>query len=39
MGALVRMPPKQHEDMKVGRGRPEPNLGKVAKRTKAKKPR
>jgi hypothetical protein len=36
MGALLRMPPKPHEDMKVGKARPKQNLGKVAKPTKAK---
>ena len=35
MGALLRMPPKPHEEMKLGRRKR--NLGKVAKRTKAKK--
>ena len=36
MGALLRMPPKQHDDMKVRNDKPKRNLGKVAKRTKAK---
>jgi hypothetical protein len=36
MGALVRMPPKPHEDMKVGKSEPTRNLGKLAKQSKAK---
>jgi hypothetical protein len=34
MGALMCMPPKQHDDMKLGK--PKPNVGKIAKRSKAK---
>jgi hypothetical protein len=38
MGALLRMPPKPHEEMKLGKRRHKQNLGKVeTKPTKAKK--
>jgi hypothetical protein len=34
MGALVRMPPKQHDEMRINKSKP-----KATKRPKAKKPR
>jgi hypothetical protein len=38
LGALLRMPPKPHDQMKIGKRRPKPILGKVdTKPTKAKK--
>jgi hypothetical protein len=37
IGALLRMPPKPHEEMKLGKRRRKRNLGKVeTKPTKAK---
>ena len=38
MGALVHMPPKHHDEMKLGKPRAKRSLGKVdTKSTKAKK--